>query len=368
MLKLGFIGGGLNSAIGMTHWIASQMDGRWKVVCGAFSRNREINQQSGVRYQVSSDRVYDSWRVMIEHEKMRVDAIAILTPTPEHLTILIALLKYDIPIICEKTLVTSLDELSALRAFYDEKKHFLRITYNYTAYPMLRELRERIQRKEMGKLLTLNLEMPQETFLRTSLGLPQSWRLRDQCIPTLALDLAVHLHHLAYYITGLKPLIVLADWHSYSDMNVVDDGCMLVHYQSGVRGQFWFSKVALGEANGLRVRVYSENEGIFWHQMNPEFLEITEVSGRTSKIDRRFDGCMVANNGRYQRMKAGHPAGFVESFANLYSDLADELILWREGSENITHYGIDAASDGLLLLTAAAKSVHEKRWVRIDEI
>ena len=30
ILKLGFVGGGINSTIGQTHYIASQLDGKWK--------------------------------------------------------------------------------------------------------------------------------------------------------------------------------------------------------------------------------------------------------------------------------------------------------------------------------------------------
>lgn len=35
-LKIGFIGGGINSAVGETHKIASQMDGSFELVSGFF--------------------------------------------------------------------------------------------------------------------------------------------------------------------------------------------------------------------------------------------------------------------------------------------------------------------------------------------
>ena len=50
MYNIAFIGGGVNSAIGRSHYIAAQMDGKFKLVAGAFSRHAEINLETVLAY------------------------------------------------------------------------------------------------------------------------------------------------------------------------------------------------------------------------------------------------------------------------------------------------------------------------------
>ena len=82
MLRLGFIGGGINSAVVSTHFIASQMDGRFKVVAGCFSRHADINAQTAQHWSISPDRKYDNAEKFLLDEKDQLDAVVILTPTP----------------------------------------------------------------------------------------------------------------------------------------------------------------------------------------------------------------------------------------------------------------------------------------------
>ena len=57
-LKLGFIGGGINSAIGQIHFSSSQLDGIWKVESGVFSENFNINKKTGKIWNIPSKRIY----------------------------------------------------------------------------------------------------------------------------------------------------------------------------------------------------------------------------------------------------------------------------------------------------------------------
>ena len=42
-----------------------------------------------------------------------------------------------------------------------------------------------------------------------------------------------------------------------------------------------------------------------------------------------------ANDARYNRFKAGHPAGFVEAFANIYSDFYQILVSSDRGRHRV---------------------------------
>tara|TARA_Y100000294_G_scaffold53444_1_gene50371 strand:- start:120 stop:863 length:744 start_codon:yes stop_codon:yes gene_type:complete len=229
-LCLGFIGGGLSSTIGQTHYAASRLDGRWQLVAGFFSRHREINRKTAETWHIPLDRLYESWQSLITSERDKLDAVVVLTPTPEHLDIVCALIDEGISIISEKPLVSSLEESNLINKTFQKSRNFLAVTYNYSGYPMVRELRERVRSGELGRLQQIHFEMPQEVFMRSSdtagkTALPKSWRLKDSTIPTICLDLGVHLHHLAYFIIGREPVRVIAEFSNYSMHPGLVDNC-----------------------------------------------------------------------------------------------------------------------------------------------
>ena len=368
MFKLAFIGGSINSIAGYPHFIASQMDRKFEVVAGAFSSDSNINAQTASEWKVP--RYYDDYHQRIKNEKGHVDAVVILTPTPLHHEIIIELLNNEIPIICEKPLVSSLEEVETIKKVFDPKKHFLVITNNYSGYPMLRELQEKIKRKELGEILHIRLKMPQESFLRPpkSVLYPQKWRLQDDFIPMISLDLGAHLHHLAYFLLQEEPTKVMASYDSFSKYGVIDDVNMLLEYNSGIKGNMWLSKTALGNRNGLHIEVYGSKASASWHQESPELLELAYNSGQKVITDRGSDIEMLPNP-LYNRMTPGHPAGFIESFANLYSDIASSLQSFKNKQTYNTDYvySFTHATNGIKLLHNASVSNKNRKWIKIDD-
>lgn len=162
MYKLAFLGGSLDSIAGYPHFVASQMDRRFEVVCGVFSTNKEVNRKTAKRWKVKN--YYDEVNEMIEKEKDVIDAIVILLPTPLHFEYINKISKLGIPIICEKPIVSSYEEILSIEK--NLKNNFLIVTNNYSGYPMLRELKQKIAHKELGEILHIRLKMPQESFLR----------------------------------------------------------------------------------------------------------------------------------------------------------------------------------------------------------
>jgi predicted dehydrogenase len=366
-LSLGFIGGALNSAVGYAHFASCQMDNHWSLASGCFSRDPAKNRQSGRTYGVADDRVYDTWQELVRQERQRLGAIVVLTPTPSHLEIVSSCLRAGVSVICEKTLALNSDEVRQIIGVRDAAKGFLAVTYNYTGYPMVRELRNLIRKGALGQILHFQAEMPQEGFRRVdgqgNKPAPQSWRLSDRNVPTIHLDLAVHLHHLVGYLTGEKPLEVVSDQRSYGWFPVVDNVTCLCRYSAGVQGQLWFSKSALGHRNGLRLRIYGSEASAEWFQANPEDLILSFLDGRRQILDRAATVDVAAKQ-RYTRFKAGHPAGFVEAFANLYVDIADCVRQYGSTgtwtSEEV--FGAESALEGLQMLEAMVASSRSGAW------
>jgi predicted dehydrogenase len=371
MYNIAFIGGGVNSAIGRSHYIAAQMDGKFKLVAGAFSRHAEINQETGESFGVLSEHVYDDYKMMLEREKDAVDVIAVLTPTDTHEQIVCDCLQAGYPVICEKSLSTSLQSALQVQKVLDEMRGFLCVTYNYTGYPMVRVLREKIQAKELGKITNIIIEMPQEGFSRYTLEhtepKPQEWRMKDYQIPTISLDLGTHLHNMIAFLTGEHPIEVVGREDSFGFFpQIVDDVLCMANYTDDIAVQMWYSKVALGNRNGLRIRVYGTDASAEWYQAEPEILKLHDKLGNNMIIDRSND-LAVGQQDRYNRFKVGHPGGFIEAYANYYWDMAELLDCYKSGKQMNSNYLLDVNSsiEGLKLFEAVHESATTHQWITL---
>lgn len=356
-LRLAFIGGGINSAIGMTHKIASQMDGQFQLTAGCFSRDENINQQTGTAWGLEQSAIYQDALLMLEKEHQRLDAVVVLTPTPAHRDILLACLEYPLPIICEKAMVATVGDAQEIQQRVDEVNSPLYVTFNYTGYPMVRELRQRLLSGGLGRIQQVMVEMPQEGFSRCrndgSVTLPQLWRRVDGEIPTVSLDLGVHVHQLVEFLTDKQALDVYAVNSTFARVpDVVDTVNIVSRYSDDMVCNYWYGKAALGFRNGLRIRIYGSEGSAEWLQMEPEYLRLADIHGNVRIVDRTAGDNTIANLDRYCRFKAGHPAGFIEAFANYYCDIAAAL----RGEAN--SYAIDSATalKGLSFLECAHRS------------
>jgi predicted dehydrogenase len=371
ILNLGFIGGGLNSAIGLTHKIASQMDNKFKIVTGCFSQNKQINQQTAQSWSIKS--YYNNYRELLDKEYKNLDAIVILTPTNTHADIILNCLDYNIPIICEKTLTSSLKDAIKIKSVIDKNKSFLVTTYNYTGYPMIRELEAMINSGKLGKIIQINIQMPQESFIRLdkngNIPKPQQWRLNDDYIPTLSLDLGTHLSNMISFLTKEKPLEVIAMQNKFGHYNVVDNLICMIRYSNNIDCQMWYSKSALGHKNGLQIEIYGTEGSAKWYQMNPEFLEYNDNLGRNIILDRSSKDIQIADLPRYNRFKSGHPAGFIEAFANHYYDIYQSLMLYKNNHRNYLNkyiFDINSSINELQLMETIEHSIKSKKWEYIN--
>jgi len=372
-LKIAFLGGAFDSAVGRAHRAAIEMDQRFELVAGCFSRKSEISQSTALRYGINPDRAYDSIDQLLTNEAGKVDAVVIMTPQDQHGQQVVTCLEAGLPVVCEKALVESAEEAVSIKSKLLSCRGFLAVTYNYTGYPILRELKHMIQQGRFGKIQQIQIEMPQEGFARVGFdGLPvtpQQWRLRDAGIPTISLDLGVHLHMMVGFLTGERPEEVVATSKSYGNFKQVTDSISCIaNYSNDLTCNIWYSKTALGYRNGLKLRIFGEKGTAEWVQENPESLQIADNSGGRFIVDRGSKEIKIANQARYTRFKAGHPAGFIEAFANYYYDVADSLERYFDKKDNSTQdyvFGIDESIEGLRMLEAIARSSVNKQWEKV---
>jgi predicted dehydrogenase len=368
-MRLGFVGGAIDSAVGEVHKISSQMDECWRLQAGCFSTHSEENLITGRAWGVESDRIYTDHTEMFVAEQGKLDAVSILTPTPSHAEIVISALKHGYPVICEKALATSSAEIKKILATVDEHNGYLAVTYNYTGYPMVREFQKIVQSGRLGLLQQIHIEMPQEGFLRLdgngNKAEPQAWRLHDEIIPTISLDLGVHIHQMIKFLSGERPVELVTMNNKFGLFDeIIDNTMCIAKYSGNIDCQIWFGKTALGNSNGLRVRVYGDKGSAEWYQLQPETLVIYDNRGRKNIIERSSVDLILANDRRYNRFKAGHPAGFIEAFANLYYDIAYDIQQFRLTKKPASPwvFGADVALEGLEMLETMAQSSKDKEW------
>ncbi len=372
-LKIAFLGGAINSAVGSAHYSAIRLVNQFELVAGCFSLDKEFNQRTAEQYHVGLNRIYNNIDELIEKEKNNLNAIVVLTPTDQHAEHVIKFIRNNIPVICEKALACTISEAENIKRELEKNKGYLSVIYNYLGYPVFRELRYLILNGNLGKIHHIQIEMPQEGFDRVDTDgnpiVPQTWRLHDGIIPTISLDLGVHLHIMIKYLTGEKPLGVTALSKSFGNFQTVkDDISCIIEYSNDIVCNMWYSKIAIGNRNGLKLRIYGEQGSAEWLQEDPEHLKLADNRGKRWTLDRGSNDAKVCNQPRYSRFKAGHPAGFIEAFANYYTDIAGSLQSYNQNKTaylNDDCFGITEALEGLHLLDTITRASSSKTWEEI---
>ncbi len=338
-LRLGMIGGGDGAYIGGIHRIAARMDGAFKLVTGAFDVDPARGQTFAVKEGISPDRAYGSYKDLIAGEigrEDRVEIVAICTPNFTHYPIAKALLEAGFDVICEKPLTTTIEDALDLETLAISKECYLGVTYTYCGYPMIHEAREMIARGDLGAIRTVQMEYPLEWMaeaIEAEGNAQAAWRTdpkkngRGGAIG----DIGTHAYHLAGFVTGLKLDSLMSDLATFVPGRQLDDNAhVMLRYEGGARGLLWASQVALGCSNGLRLRVFGEKGGLFWHQEAPNKLLFAPLNEQSRTIKRGADYLSAAAVAR-MRTPPGHPEGYLEAFSNLYAGFAEAIRSREEG-------------------------------------
>jgi predicted dehydrogenase len=351
------VGGGPDAFIGAVHRAAARLDGRWKLVAGAFSSNADRSRQHGIALGLHADRAYGSWAEMLETESAlpagdRIEAVVVVTPNHLHFPVARATLEAGFDLVCDKPLTTTLADAETLCHLARDLQRVVCVTHNYTGYPMVKEARERVAAGDLGEVRKIVVEYSQG-WLRTLLeaqGQKQaSWRGDPaQAGPSSALgDIGSHAHNLAAYVTGLHPDSLLADLATHvPGRTLEDDATVLLRYESGARGLITASQVSTGERNHLRLRIYGSEGALDWLQERPDRLRLVAPSGTETILHDGVEG-LSARAQDHLRLPAGHPEGFIEAFANLYRNVAGTLRS-RTGEQSLGPFDDDfpTAVDG----------------------
>ena len=380
-IKLGMVGGGSGAFIGAVHRIAARIDDHYDLVAGALSSSADKAVQSGRELGLDPARSYGSFKEMAIREaklKNGIEAVAIVTPNHVHYEAAKEFLKRGIHVICDKPLTSTLADAKKLKKLAEESDALFVLTHNYTGYPMVRQAREMVRNGDLGAIRLVQMEYPQDWLTEDieSSGQKQAaWRTdpaRSGAGGSTG-DIGTHAYNLGCFVSGLELAELAADLDSFVPGRRLDDNAhvmMRFKEKDGVtaKGTLWCSQVAPGHENGLKVRVYGTKGGLEWVQADPNYLWYTPFGEPKRLITRNGAGAGPAA-ARVSRVPSGHPEGYLEGFANIYTEAARAIFARRKGETvdpAVTYPTVDDGVKGMVFVDACVQSSKKNgAWVKV---
>ncbi len=377
-IRLGQVGGGQGAFIGAVHRIAARLDDQYELVAGALSADPARARESARDLGLSPERSYESYERMATAESARADgieAVIIATPNDSHAAIARTFLRSAIHVICDKPLTTSVDDARELHALARQMGRILAVTYTYSGYPMVRHARELCRDGALGTLRLVEVHYLQDwlTMDVEARGNKQAqWRTdparagRGGAIG----DIGTHAYQLLRFVTGLRVQGLCAELTSFvAGRRLDDDARVMLRFAGGARGLLWASQVAPGNESELAMRVYGERGGLEWRQSDPNQLMFAEVE-RPRQIITRGSRAAGEAARRVTRVPAGHPEGYLEAFANLYSEIARAIRAAGRGEQppgTVWYPDVEDGVEGVGFVDAALRSSQAgSAWVPFD--
>jgi predicted dehydrogenase len=356
-LNWGMIGGGEGSQIGPAHRLGAQADGNFVLVAGALDADPAKGRAYAERLGVTADRAYGDWREMLEGERNRddrVDLVTVATPNSTHFEITKAFLKAGFHVLCEKPMTMTVEEGEEIVRVARASGRICAVNYCYSAYPMVREMRQMVRTDQIGKvrLVVTNFSHGHHGDASDADNPRVRWRY-DPAMAGVSgqfADCGIHALHMASFIVGDQVDKVSADFASTIPSRMLEDDAMVnFRTEGGTVGRLWTSSVAIGRQHGFDIQVFGETGGLRWASEQPNQVFYTPVGGRTQIMEKGEAG-LSDEAARLSRVAIAHPEGFPLAVANIYVDLAASI-------RGEVRDGLPTAEDGVRSMAAVHAAV-----------
>jgi len=356
-LNWGMIGGGEGSQIGPAHRLGALADGNFTLAAGALDHDAAKGRAYAQSLGVAPNRAYGDWREMLAGERGRddrIDLVTVATPNATHFEITKAFLEAGFHVLCEKPMTMTVEEGEEIVRVARASGKICAVNYCYSAYPMVREMREMVRSGQIGRvrLVVTNFSHGHHGDATDADNPRVRWRY-DPAMAGVSgqfADCGIHALHMASFITGDQVETVSADFASTISSRVLEDDAMVNFRMSGgTVGRLWTSSVAIGRQHGFDIQVFGETGGMRWASEQPNQVYYTPVGGRTQIMEKGEAG-LSSDAARLSRVAIAHPEGFPLAVANIYVDLAAAI-------RGEARDGLPLADDGLRSMAAVYAAV-----------
>ena len=371
--SLGIVGGGPKSWIGHVHRISARFDNKYEIVAGVFSRNSKLSINFGKKLGIQKDRCYSNFIEMANKESKRKDGIqvvSIMTPPSSHQIIAEKFIDNNINIISDKPFAGNLEQAKKLyKKIKSNKKIKYALTHNYSAYPMVREAKVLVEKGKLGRVEYINVEYIQDWSGGSKINSKNAkkklkWKIDRKIVGISAVlnEIGTHAYHLATYISGLRGDKVFADIKQISKKIQMDDNAqVMINFTNGAKGMFWTSVMAKGGVYGLRIRIFGTKGSLEWVQNDPNYLKLNPGKGAVKYLERGFHNAKISK--KFSRIKFGHPEGYLDAFANIYSEFANSLK--NKSKKRYFYPNEDEGLETAKFINACKVSSKNKKWEKI---
>ena len=377
-IRYGMVGGDLHALIGEVHRKALAFDPRVELVCGSFSAEDDLNIECADAYGIPHDRVYYDYKEMAEKEADKIDFVIVCTPNNLHYSISKAFLEKGVNVMCEKPLCFTVEEGEELCAIAKEKDLMFGIDYCYTGYSMVKVMKEMVENGDIGDITAVNCEYIKDDSCSLLVGevdpTARVWRYDPKIsgFSSTCADIGTHMEHFLGYVTGLKIKRVAATVDRYGENMLDYNNNILVEYENGVHGAYWFSQVIAGKSNEMRMRIYGTKGGLEWEQIRPDRViwhRVGEASQRISRsaknVKRDYESSSLF------RLPYGHPEGYYLCLCNIYRNWINCMLKKKAGiepdAEDLDWPHAEAGIEGVKFTKAVIDSANnDSAWMNVE--
>lgn len=374
-IRLGILGGGGDSLIGVLHRIASSMHDNYEIVGGVFNPEHEESLKFARHLGLDESRVYKDYETFINEEikldsEKRIEVVSVLTPNFLHFPMAKMLLENDFHVICEKPLTTTYAEAKELFKIKESKDLVFAVTYTYTGYPMVRQMTKMVANGEIGKVHKVDAQYLQgwlNPVVHDKEKRSSTWRLNPKVsgISCCVGDIGTHAFNMVELVAGSSVKKILSHLNNLYDDNPMDvDANILIQLENGANGTIRSSQIATGEENNLRISIYGDKGGLKWEQENPNYLyhlsDNEPMRVLKTAHPYNYDISNIST-----KIPPGHPEGIFDSMGNIYNGVAKAIK--KQKFDSVEFPSIDEGVRGMDFIEKAVKSHQSGNiWMNLD--
>ena len=374
-IRLGILGGGGDSLIGVLHRIASSMHDNYEIVGGVFNPEHEESLKFARHLGLDENRVYKDYETFINEEikldsEKRIEVVSVLTPNFLHFPMAKILLENDFHVICEKPLTTTYAEAKELLKIKESKDLVFAVTYTYTGYPMVRQMTKMVANGEIGKVHKVDAQYLQgwlNPVVHDVEKRSSTWRLNPKVsgISCCVGDIGTHAFNMVELVAGSNVKKILSHLNNLYDDNPMDvDANILIQLENGANGTIRSSQIATGEENNLRISIYGDKGGLKWEQENPNYLYHLS-DNEPMRVLKTAHPYNYDISNLSTKIPPGHPEGIFDSMGNIYNGVAKAIK--KQKFDLVEFPSIDEGVRGMDFIEKAVKSHQSGNiWMNLD--
>lgn len=334
---------------------------------------RELADRLGIPH------AYDSYREMLDREEL--DFVHVCTPNQTHFEIAAYALSKGVNVVCEKPLTVTVEEAETLERLAAEHGCIHAVNFHSRCYPMVRQMKELVQRGELGRLLTVHGEYLQDWLLYQT---DYSWRLEaaDGGESRAVADIGSHWLDTAEYVTGKKIKKVLADFAVFYPerfrpngevqtfggekasgvpfrVTTEDYAQILLEFEDGIKGNLVVSQMFAGRKNQMTLSIAGTEKALHLDTEKLNELWIGRRDGYNSVCVK--DPSLLEAGARAMN---AYPGGHVEGFPDAFKQNFRQIYAAAEGQSGEFATFADGKRE-MELCRAIVRSAKERGWVEV---